>query len=296
MSNKKEALGQGIRALLQTIDSDKDGSNKAFLEQDNIAGSIANIPLDIIEVNPFQPRAEFDPNMLQDLANSISVHGVIQPITVRKINGADKFQLIAGERRLRASKIAGKKDIPAYIRIADDQEMLEIALIENIQREDLNAMEVAVNYQRLVDECDLTHNDLAERVGKTRSSVTNFLRLLKLPDEVQANIKNKKLSMGHARSLIAIADDSVQIKICNAIIEKGLSVRKAEDLVRHYNGTKEVRLRTELTDQVLELQNKLEDIFGKNVAIKSKSGNEGEIVIKYKSESDLKIIAHKLFS
>ncbi|MEL6866667.1 MAG: ParB/RepB/Spo0J family partition protein, partial [Bacteroidota bacterium] len=197
---KKKELGQGIRALLSNIDH---GSSNEGPQEDvvrTLSNTIATIPLNSIEVNPGQPRIEFDEEALQELSESIKVHGLIQPITVRRLN-EQTYQLISGERRMRASKIAGLKEVPAYIRLANDQEMLEMALIENIQREDLNAIEVANSYQRLIEECELTHEALSERVGKNRSSVTNYLRLLKLPPDVQSAIKEQKISMGHARAL-----------------------------------------------------------------------------------------------
>ena len=199
MNNKKDALGKGIRALLDSIDT----SAPTQKEETTVTSNTVNeLPLEFIEVNPFQPRVDLDETRLNELADSIKIHGVIQPITVKKLS-AKKYQLIAGERRLRASKMAGLTTIPAFIRTANDQEMLEIALIENTHREDLNAHEVAINYKRLMDECNLTQEDLAERVGKDRATVANYLRLLKLPPDIQLAIKNRTISMTHARAIIS---------------------------------------------------------------------------------------------
>jgi ParB family chromosome partitioning protein len=189
------------------------------------------LPLDQIEVNPFQPRTTFEVESLQDLADSIGIHGVIQPITVRKIEN-NKYQLIAGERRLRASKLAGKKEIPAYVRAASDQESIEIALIENIQREDLNPLEIAINYKRLMDECELTQEKLSERLGKNRSSVTNFLRLLKLPPDMQAALRDNRITMGHAKALLGVEHLQTLLSLFKEVVEKGLSVRQTEELVK----------------------------------------------------------------
>lgn len=231
LSKKKDALGKGIRALLSDIDDSADVLKISATDEDSIINTVPKIKLEEIEVNPFQPRADFDPQALQELSSSIKVHGVIQPITVRKISDR-KYQLISGERRLRASKMAGMKDIPAYVRTANDQEVVEMALIENIQREDLNAIEVALTYQRLIDECSLTHENLGERLGKDRSTVTNYLRLLKLPPEIQKALRSKVLSMGHARAIIAVPEVDKQLYVLKEIDSKGLSVRKTEELVR----------------------------------------------------------------
>lgn len=290
MSKRKEALGKGIRALLQHIDDDTETARINPKEADSIINTVAKIPLEEIEVNPFQPRADFNAEALAELADSIRVHGVIQPVTVRKL-GPSRYQLIAGERRLRASKMAGLTDIPAYVRIANDQEALEIALIENIQREDLNAMEIAINYQRLIDECDLTHDNLGERLGKNRSTVTNYLRLLKLPPQIQESVKDGLLSMGHARALIAIPEVEKQLYAYNEIKNKGLSVRKTEELVRLLTrGTiqaKPKRTPGKLSPALKRIETQLMDRFETKVRIKQTKGDSGEIVIPYYSDSDL---------
>jgi ParB family chromosome partitioning protein len=290
MSKRKEALGKGIRALLQNIDEDTETTRINQRESDSIINTVARIPLYEIEVNPFQPRADFNETALQELADSIKVHGVIQPVTLRKI-GPSKFQLIAGERRLRAAKMAGLKDIPAYIRTANDQEALEIALIENIQREDLNAMEIAINYQRLIDECRLTHDSLGERLGKNRSTVTNYLRLLKLPPQVQEGLKEGKLSMGHARALIAITEVEKQLYAYKEIKNKGLSVRKTEELVRLLT-TGSARSKSKKSTPLLSpalkrIEGGLMEYLETRVRLKRGKGEGGEIIIPYYSDSDL---------
>lgn len=282
----KEALGKGIRALLENINTEPE-SKSGELSGNSLVGTVNQINLDEIEVNPFQPRADFDEQKLSELAESIRIHGVIQPITVRKI-GQQKYQLIAGERRLRAAKIAELTEIPAYVRNADDQEMLEIGLIENIQRENLNAIEIAINYQRLMDECGLTHEALSERVSKDRTTVTNYLRLLKLPPEIQTGIKSKKISMGHARALIAIPEIENQLTIYKSILKKGLSVRQVEEFVRNLQGVKKkTEPKSDLPQAYKQLQDRLTSHYGTKVNVHPKSSGKGEIVIHYYSDDDL---------
>ncbi len=292
MSKRKDALGKGIRALLQNIDEDTETVKVNTKEADSIINTVAKIPLSQIEVNPFQPRVDFNNEALQDLSNSIKVHGVIQPVTVRKL-APSKYQLIAGERRLRASKMAGFKDIPAYVRIVNDQEALEIALIENIQREDLNAMEIAINYQRLIDECDLTHENLGGRLGKNRTTVTNYLRLLKLPPKIQDGLKDGQLSMGHARALIAIPEVEKQLYAYNDVISKGLSVRKTEELVRLLTkGTTQSKAKKSksISPALKQIESRLMNFFETKVKLKKGQGDKGEIIIPYYSDSDLERI------
>ncbi|PKP01587.1 MAG: chromosome partitioning protein ParB, partial [Bacteroidetes bacterium HGW-Bacteroidetes-9] len=200
MNPKKKALGRGLSAILESPETDITSTD---ISGSFVAGAIASLPVAQIEPNPFQPREDFDPEALNDLASSIKEQGIIQPITVRKM-GYDKYQLISGERRLKASKLAGIEEIPCYIRIANDQQMLEMALVENIQRESLNALEIAISYQRLIDECELTQDELSQRVGKNRTTISNYIRLLKLPAELQVSIRDGKITMGHARALINI--------------------------------------------------------------------------------------------
>lgn len=285
-AKRKNALGRGLGALLD----DSPSSNKSLKigEKDNV-GSISEISLDTIEVNPFQPRTDFDQTALEELSESIKIQGIIQPITVRKLS-ANKYQLISGERRYQASKLAGLEAVPAYIRTADDQQMLEMALIENIQRENLNAIEIALSYQRLLTECDLKQEQLGDRVGKNRTTVNNYLRLLKLPPDIQAAIRDKQISMGHARALVTVEDVDKQLDIFKNIISQDLSVRKVEELVRGIdkNGTapkKEVE-KPENGREIADLQTKLTSHFGSRIQIKS-DGKKGEIKIPFVSVEDL---------
>lgn len=283
---RKNALGRGLGALLE--DSPAKGQSEP---QDHVAiGSINEIPLDQVEVNPFQPRIDFNQEALQELAESIKVQGIIQPITVRKLS-KNKYQLISGERRFQASKIAGLDRIPAYVRTADDQQMLEMALIENIQRENLNAIEIALSYQRLLTECDLKQEELGDRVGKNRTTVNNYLRLLKLPPDIQAALRDKKLSMGHARALINIENVDTQLDIFKMAIAQDLSVRKVEELVRQAMAGKPVKEeKKQQTDsggrEIANLQTKLASHFGTRVQVKS-DGSKGEIKIPFVSVEDL---------
>ncbi|HKR06537.1 MAG TPA: ParB/RepB/Spo0J family partition protein, partial [Bacteroidia bacterium] len=230
MNVKRNALGKGLSALLDNADTDFN-TRSDITGGPAFAGAIASILIEKIETNPFQPRDYFNEESLNELAESIKQHGVIQPITVRK-TGHDNFQIISGERRYRASKIAGLDYIPAYVRIANDESMLEMAIVENIHRDNLNSVEIAVSYKRLIDECNLSQDDLAKKVGKDRTTVTNYLRLLKLPPIVQAAIRDEKITMGHARAIISVDDIAMQLKIFNDIMTGNLSVRKVEELVR----------------------------------------------------------------
>ena len=289
INKKKDALGKGIRALLSDIDDDTEILKISATDEDSIINTVPKIKLDLIEVNPFQPRADFNQQALEELASSIKIHGVIQPITVRKITDR-KYQLISGERRLRATKMAGITEIPAYVRTANDQEVVEMALIENIQREDLNSMEVALTYQRLIDECNLTHENLGDRLGKDRSTVTNYLRLLKLPPEIQKALRDKVLSMGHARAIIAISEVDKQLYVLKEINSKGLSVRKTEELVRLMSSSqpkKQDKKDLPLPVAYKNVQTKLMDIFETKVKIKKTTADKGEIIIPFYSVSDL---------
>jgi len=293
MANKKEALGKGIRALLQDIDSDvpatKVKSTIPLLEK-----GVDEVDLNKIEVNPFQPRADFDEKALNDLANSIKVHGVVQPITVRKLKNGN-YQLIAGERRTRASRLAGLTRIPAYIRKANDQEMLEIALIENIQREDLNPLEIALNYQRLLEECQLTQEALATRIGKSRSGITNFLRLLKLPAPIQTGLRAQKLSMGHARALLSLPTEKEQISLFQKIVKQGLSVREVENLVKETKGQKSSKQsKGEISAEWLNYRNRLSASVGWPIGIRTKGKGKGEIVISFRDEKELERLVERL--
>lgn len=285
MSSKKTDLGKGIRALLEGMDSipsaPKPDPAVASL------GMVAKIPLEAIEVNPFQPRVDFDEARLKELADSVKIHGVIQPVTVKKLPNK-KFQLIAGERRLRASKMAGLVEIPAFVRDANDQEMLEIALIENTHREDLNSLEVAINYKRLIDECNLTQEAMAERVGKDRATVANYLRLLKLPPDIQAALKSKTISMAHARTISGIEDPVAQLQLFREILTNDLSVRAVEQLARQHSTHKKKSKETkELPYEYKRIQDKIASHLSTRVHVKPGRSGRGEIVIQYFSDDDL---------
>lgn len=293
MTNKKQALGKGLDALLGNMEADYSKSKKNFQTQQFVPenGSISEIDVTLIETNPFQPRTEFEKEALLELAESIKELGVIQPITVRKL-ADQKYQLISGERRLRASQAAGLTKVPAYIRVANDQAMLEMALVENIQRRDLNAIEVAISYQRLIDECDLTQDKLAKRVGKNRTSVTNFLRLLNLPPEIQSAIIDKQISFGHARALSALSDEDVQVYIKDKIVKDGLSVRQAESLVKESKENSKSKKTVKKKESLLSFQHQkfqedLADKLQSKIELKVDSKGTGKIVIPFKSEAEL---------
>lgn len=280
---KKTGLGRGLDALL-----DDSQNGESLIVEHRKSARIGNIALTKIEVNPFQPRENFDDKALQELADSIKVHGIIQPITVRQLS-QNEYQLISGERRWQAAKEIGLTEIPAFIRTADDQQMLEMALIENIQRENLNAIEVALSYQRLLSECKLKQEELGDRVGKKRSTVTNYLRLLKLPSEVQAGLRDEKISMGHARTLVTIEDLNQQLAIFDQIVEYDLPVRKTEELVRNLN-KKKVTTTTpkKKTDpEILKLQVKLSSHFGTKIQVSADTQNQGQIKIPFTSMDEL---------
>ncbi len=290
MSNKvkRKALGRGLDSILSSPETD---ITSVDISGEYVAGAIAELEVEKIEANPFQPRTDFDEMMLRELSDSIKVQGVIQPITVRKL-GYDKYQIIAGERRFRASQMAGLKTVPAFIRVANDEQMLELALIENIHREDLNAIEIAISYQRLIDEIKLTQEKLSEKLGKSRSSIANFLRLLKLPPKVQVALRDDFISMGHARALITVDNQKVQERILKSIIDKGLNVRQTESLVREYNEPKKPRLSktTPISDHIIEAQENLSTRLGTKVNLKQNNNGQGTIVITFKDQDDLKKI------
>lgn len=287
---RRNALGRGLGALLDDAPS---STQDDFLPKEvKSTNSINEIDLLDIEVNPFQPRTEFNEEKLAELAESIKTQGIIQPITVRKLSER-KFQLISGERRYHASKLAGILRIPAYVRIANDQQMLEMALIENIQRENLNAIEIALSYQRLLSECELRQEDLGDRVGKKRSTVTNYLRLLKLPPDIQAAIRDGKIGMGHARALVNIESIDIQLDIYKRIIEDDLSVRKVEELVKRLKAQAEQPEvakpsgKPQLSYELKNVQDKLSSHFGSRVLINNENSNKGSIKIPYLSHEDL---------
>ncbi|MGN6508560.1 MAG: ParB/RepB/Spo0J family partition protein [Chitinophaga sp.] len=295
--SKKEALGTGIRSLLQNIDTDLKQTTSALGEQVIAqATGIERIPLDQIEINPKQPRRDFDEQALQELSQSIKLHDIIQPITVSRIG--KKYQLIAGERRFRASKMAGLKDIPAYVRQANDQELLELALLENLQRENLNAIEIGLSYKRLMEEIDLTQEQVAERMGKERSTVTNYIRLLKLPPDIQVAVRNNKLSMGHARTLIGVENVEKQLFIFGEIMKNGLSVRQTEELVRKVNhiekGNTKKPAKNSLPPAYQKIQDNLSSHFSTKVHLDRSRNGKGSINIEFYSDEELDAILEKL--
>ena len=290
----KEALGKGIRSLLQSIDTDmKTGSgNLKTTVVENFTG-ISRISLDEIEANPKQPRRDFDEQSLKELANSIKLHDIIQPVTV-SILPSGKYRLISGERRLRAAKIAGITDIPAYVRQANDAQLLELALLENLQREDLNAMEISLSYKRMMEELNFTQDQVAERMGKDRSTIANFIRLLKLPPDIQLAVRNGEISMGHARALINVDTIDKQLYIFHEIKEKGLSVRQTEALVRNLykqSGSAEGGIKKSLKGQIpsafQKIEDKLASHFSTRVNLKHSRNGSGQIIIEYYSQDEL---------
>jgi ParB family chromosome partitioning protein len=293
-TEKRNALGKGLSALLNdspSVNGNKNNYAKSASQLSDLdsLGSVNEIKISEIEVNPFQPRTGFDEQALADLAASIKLQGLIQPITVRRIN-AHTYQLIAGERRLRASKIAGLTKIPAYIRTANDQQMLEMALIENIQRENLNAIEVALSFQRMIDECSLKQEELGDRVSKNRSTITNYLRLLKLPPVIQASIRDGGITMGHAKALLAVEDPAAQLYIHQQIIRNELSVRKVEEMVREIQKSpqkKEGKQPETLSYQLQKVEDDLASKFSTKVRLKVNSQGNGSIEIPFLSEDDL---------
>lgn len=289
---KKFALGRGLDALISNEEVKTSGSS-----------SINEIELDKISVNPNQPRREFDPIALQELADSIAEIGIIQPITLRKLN-EDSYQIIAGERRYKASILAGLKTIPAYIRTADDENVMEMALIENIQREDLNSLEIALAYQHLIEQYELTQERLSERIGKKRTTIANYLRLLKLPAPIQVALKNKEIDMGHARALLTLEDPKTQIRIFNETVAQGYSVRKVEEIVKALangesikSGGKTISAKgTQLSEEYSMLQNHLCTFFGTKVQLSCTNKGKGKISIPFNSDADLERIMEILDS
>lgn len=274
MNAKKNSLGRGLGALIP--------------EADSITVSVSEIPIEFIETNPFQPRTVFDEESLNELSESIKQYGLIQPITVRKI-GDNKYQLISGERRLRASKMAGLTMIPAYVREADDQEMLEMALVENLHRQDLDPIEIALSYQRLIEECKLTQEQLSERIGKNRSTIANFLRLLKLPAEIQDGLRKQKISVGHARAIITIEDEETQKMIYQQILLHDFSVRKVEEIVRELMANEPTTTRKQVhyqrTKELKALRNALSEKLNCKIELKKTNEGKGKIVLYFDNEN-----------
>ncbi len=293
----KELLGKGIRSLLQNIDADlktTTGSLKSNVVEN--ATSISRIPVDDIEANPKQPRRDFDEVALKELSDSIKLHDIIQPVTVSKL-ASGKYRLISGERRWRATKLAGLKDIPAYIRQTNDAQLLELALLENLQREDLNAMEISLSFKRMMEELDYTQEQVAERMGKDRSTVANFIRLLKLPPDIQLAVRNGDVSMGHARALINVDTIDKQLYIFKEIKEKGLSVRQTEALVRNLykqGGTVKKSSKSQLPPAFQRIEDKLASHFSTRVKLRHSRNGSGQITLEYYSQEELNNILRKI--
>ncbi|MEC9160225.1 MAG: ParB/RepB/Spo0J family partition protein [Bacteroidota bacterium] len=282
MVSKKNALGKGLSALLEN--SKTDITSTADNTKDVVVGSISRISINHITPNPFQPRLDFEKEPLLELSESIKEHGIIQPITVRKI-GRNEFQIISGERRFQAAKLALIDELPCFIRIADDQHMLEMAIVENIQRKDLNAMEIALSYQRLIDECNLSQDDLGKKVSKNRSTVANYLRLLKLPLEVQKALRDDKISMGHARALLALPTEKEMINTLEEILADNLSVRAVEN--KRKESQQKSNSPVALTRYELRMQNNIAYQLNSKVSIKKKNSGKGQIVISFNNQDDL---------
>lgn len=286
---KKGGLGRGLGALLENA---PDLSNRSNSDDKNYIGSVSMISIKDIEANPFNPRTHFEQEALEELSKSIEVHGIIQPLTLRS-TGRGKFQLISGERRFRASKIAGLTEVPAYVRVANDQEMLEMALVENIQREDLNAIEVALSYQRLIEECSLTQEQMSQKIAKSRSSITNHLRLLKLPAEIQKSVRDSKISMGHARALVSAGDEELQLELHTHVLNEQLSVRELEVLIRDGVSitktppTKSLPQINSTNTVQRDFCNHYSDKTSTRVEIKKAANGSGKITIQFNSEVDL---------
>ena len=292
MKSKKKALGRGLEAILQSPDTDITSKD---ISGNYVVGAIAELKIDQIEANPFQPRSVFDEDELSELAASIRQQGIVQPLTVRKL-GFEKYQLIAGERRLRAAKLAGMTTVPCFIRVANDEQMLEMALIENIHRKDLNSIEIAISYQRLMEECKLTQEELSNKVGKKRATVSNYIRLLRLPAEVQLAIRDEKLSMGHARAIINIEDNEQQTRLMDRIISKGLSVRQVEKEVSELlkNKTPEKKKIKATPEKFLEAGSILSKQLDASVTVKANNNGKGSIVIPFTSEDEFDEVYSKL--
>jgi ParB family chromosome partitioning protein len=287
MKTKKSALGRGLSAILESPETDITSKD---ISGNYVVGAIANLSLEKIEANPFQPRDRFEEVALKELSDSIREQGIIQPVTVRKL-GYDKYQLISGERRYKAAKIAGLKEIPCYIRVANDEQMLELALIENIHRKDLNSMEIAISYQRLLEECQITQEKLSERIGKNRSTITNYIRLLKLPASVQLALRNEQITMGHARAIINLTNEDQQNKIVESIIKNDLSVREVEKLVKNPPedgdpANKPSKQKPILQEKHILFKKNLSDNLEAKVDIKTNNKGKGSIVISFNSENE----------
>lgn len=299
--NKKQALGKGIRALLNNIDEELK-SNAVTIptvsEKSNAVGvGIGRIPIDLIQENPKQPRTDFDQSALEELAESIKLHDVIQPITVIKLADGN-YQLIAGERRWRASRLAGLVDIPAYVRTANDQELLEMALLENLQRENLNAIEIGLSYKRLMEECSLTQEQVAERMKKERSTITNYIRLLRLPPDIQSAVRDNQITMGHARAIIALSNIDEQLYVFRETLQKGLSVRQVEALVKNLQqGDKKNdgdKPTSKLPPAYKRIEDEMASHFSTKVKLDRKKNGKGAVTIEFYSDEDLEKILNMM--
>lgn len=292
-SKKKAALGKGLSAILESPETDITSKD---ISGNYVVGAVASVKINQIDTNPFQPRDNVDEQSLKELTESIKGQGIIQPLTIRKM-GYEKYQLISGERRLRAAKAAGMEEVPAYIRVANDEQMLEMALVENIQREDLNAIEIAISYNRLMEEIKLTQEKLAERVGKSRTAIANYLRLLKLPAEIQSAIKESRITMGQARPLINIQDEEQQKMLLDEILENNLSARKIEQRVKEINDSatdkkksKSQKQREPLPKRYVEIKENLTEKFDTSIKLNRNNKGKGNIVISFNSDEDLERI------
>ena len=289
-SKRKQVLGRGLSALLNDPDNNIDTEDDKNAEQ--VIGSIIDLPIENISNNPFQPRTHFNEEAIKELSSSIRELGVIQPVTVRKMKG-NQYQLVSGERRLRASKMAGLEKIPAYVRLANDQESLEMALVENIQRQDLYPIEIGLSYQRLIDEIQLTQDQLSERVGKKRSTITNYIRLLKLDPIVQTGIRDNFITMGHGRALINVEDTKLQLELYKKIVKKGLSVRSVETLVRSLKNPK-TNTSTYAAPFIKQAAKDLERIFDTPVSVTANDAGKGHLKIIFESQEKLQHILNKI--
>ncbi len=294
MSQKNE-LGKGLRALLSNINTES--NIKSVSTGSTVINSVSLIPINFIHPNKQQPRNVFEDDLINELADSIKTYGIIQPLTVRKTN-IDEYQIISGERRFRASKIAGLTELPVYIRTANDNEMLELALVENIQREDLNPVEIAISYQRLTDEYNYTQEELSSRVGKKRSTISNYVRLLKLPVEIQNSLKSKTITMGHARVIAGVDNLLQQMQLFKDIQKKELSVRDAEKILQSFTKSKArkpINLKPiDSSTQIKVLEDRISAFFGYKASINRKTSGEGQIIIKFKDDRQLNDILDRL--
>jgi len=288
---KRKALGRGLSALLEASEGEVPQTE---VKKEFTSGFITQVRVDLIEPNPFQPRTHFSDNELRELASSIQEHGIIQPISVRKI-GHERYQLISGERRLKASILSGLKEVPAYIRLANDEQMLEMSLVENIQREDLNPLEIAISFQRLLEECRIRQEDLSQKVGKDRSTISNYIRLLKLPGEIQVAVRDNLISMGHARTILGVEDEKNQLLILKRILERKLSVRQVEEMVRNLGKTRGQE-KPALPSRMEEVKTSLSSRLGSKVELKRNNKGTGSIIIAFKSDEDFDRIISKIDS